>query len=151
MISISLVIQRVLTAASGSWSWSAGGGLIAVSIVFTLGAVTGFLIATQVLRRYIVAAALGASTARAGCRCSGRASRSASRASLFVILMRVDATLLGFLTGGDDNSEVGIYGAAFRLVEGTLFISWAVGRLGAPVAVARRPRLRTSRAATSSG
>ena len=36
-----------------------------------------------------------------------------------------DATLLGLLTGGEDNREVGVYGAAIRLVEGTLFVSWA--------------------------
>jgi len=125
MISISLVIQRVLTAAVGIAVMERGGGLIAVSIVFTLGALTGFLIATQVLRRYIVAARWELDRARWVPLL--RAGIPIGVASLvFVILMRVDATLLGLLTGGDDNSEVGIYGAAFRLVEGTLFISWAV-------------------------
>ncbi|HEY7453290.1 MAG TPA: flippase [Thermoleophilaceae bacterium] len=125
MISISLVIQRVLTAAVGIAVMEAGGGLIAVSVVFSLGAVTGFLIATQVLRHWVVAARWELDRSRWVPLL--RAGVPIGIASvIFVVLMRIDATLLGLLTGGDDNSEVGVYAAAFRLVEGTLFISWAV-------------------------
>jgi O-antigen/teichoic acid export membrane protein len=41
--------------------------------------------------------------------------------------LKVDAVLLGLLTGGADNSEVGVYGAAFRLVEATMFLTWSFG------------------------
>lgn len=125
MISISLVIQRVLTAVAGIAVMRAGGGLVAVSVVFALGALAGFLIATQVLRRYVVAARFELDRSR--WLPLLKAGIPIGVASLtFVVLMRVDATLLGLLAGGDDNSEVGIYGAAYRLAEGTLFISWAV-------------------------
>jgi O-antigen/teichoic acid export membrane protein len=55
MISISLVVQRVLTATVGIAVLLAGGGVIAVSVVFTAGAFVGLLVATQVLRRFVVA------------------------------------------------------------------------------------------------
>jgi len=42
---------------------------------------------------------------------------------LFVLLLRLDVTLLSFLAG---EAEVGLYAAAYRLVEGTQFIAWAV-------------------------
>lgn len=45
---------------------------------------------------------------------------------LYATLMKVDIALLSFLNGGD-NTEVGHYGAAYRLIEATMFISWAFG------------------------
>ena len=125
MISISLVIQRILTATAGIAVMKSGGGLLAVSVVFTAGAVAGLLIATQVLRRYVVATRFEFDRARWAPLLKAGIPIGIS-SLMFVVLMRVDATLLGLLTGGDDNSEVGVYGAAYRLAEGTLFISWAV-------------------------
>lgn len=124
MISISLVVQRTLTAGVGIAVLLAGGGVVAVSVVFAAGALIGLLIATQVLRRFVVAPRWEIDRSRwlplvkAGVPIG-------LAALLFTILLRLDATLLGLLTGGDDNTEVGVYAAAFRLVEGTLFVSWA--------------------------
>lgn len=124
MISISLVVQRTLTAAVGIALLLSGSGLVVASIVFTAGAAAGLLVASWVLRRFVVRPRWNLDRSRwiplvkAGIPI-GLASL------LFTILLRADAALLGFLSGGDDNSEVGLYGAAFRLVEGTLFISWA--------------------------
>lgn len=42
------------------------------------------------------------------------------------MLLRLDVILLGVLSG-DGNEEVGVYGAAFRLMEATMFLSWAFG------------------------
>lgn len=125
MISISLVVQRALTAAAGIAVLLSGGGLVAVSIVFTAGAFLGLLTATQVLRRYVVAPRWEIDRSRwlpllkAGVPIG-------LAGFLFMLLLRLDASLLGFLSGGEDNSEVGIYGAAFRAVEATLFIPWAL-------------------------
>lgn len=125
MISISLVVQRSLTAAVGIAVLLSGGGLVAVSMVFAVGSVVGLLTAIQVLRRYVVTPRWEIDRSRwlpllkAGVPI-GLAS------FLFMLLLRLDASLLGFLTGGEDNSEVGIYGAAFRAVEATLFIPWAL-------------------------
>jgi O-antigen/teichoic acid export membrane protein len=43
---------------------------------------------------------------------------------LSMTLLKLDQVLLSFMAGGD-NREVGLYGAAFRLIEATLFISWS--------------------------
>jgi len=40
-------------------------------------------------------------------------------------LVRIDQTLLSFLSDAPGNTEVGFFGAAFRLVEATMFIGWA--------------------------
>ena len=39
-----------------------------------------------------------------------------------MLLLKVDVLLLSFLT---NNAEVGLYAAAYRLVEGTQFVAWA--------------------------
>ena len=124
MISISLVIQRTLTAAVGVVVLLSGGGVIAVSIVFLGGAVVGLLVATEVLRRFVVAPRWHLDRSR--WMPLLRAGVPIGLATLiFTILLKVDAALLGFLAGGEDNREVGVYGAAFRVIEATLFISWA--------------------------
>ena len=64
---------------------------------------------------------------------------------VFTVLLRLDQVLLSFLSGGD-NSEVGFYGAAFRLVEATMFISWSFAAAFLPW-VARREREETQRLA----
>jgi O-antigen/teichoic acid export membrane protein len=43
---------------------------------------------------------------------------------LFTVLLRVDTVLISLLT---NNRQVGIYGAAFRLLESTMFLSWSFG------------------------
>ncbi|MGI8873790.1 MAG: oligosaccharide flippase family protein [Egibacteraceae bacterium] len=124
MISISLVVQRTLTAAVGIALLLSGSGLITVSIVFSAGAVLGLLVTTQVLHRFVVVVrwrldrSMWLPLVRAGVPIG-------LVTLVFTVLMRVDVVLLGVLTGGEDNNEVGFYGAAFRLVEATLFISWA--------------------------
>lgn len=124
MISISLVVQRVLTASVGIAVLLSGGGVIAVSVVFTAGALVGLVVATQVLRRFVVAPRWEFDRSRWLPLLKAGAPIGLA-ALLFATLLRLDATLLGLLTGGEDNSEVGIYGAAFRLAEATLFITWA--------------------------
>lgn len=124
MISISLVVQRTLTAAVGIALLLSGSGLVVASVVFSAGAVVGLLVASQVLRRFVVAPRWKLDRSR-WIRLVKAGIPIGLASLLFTILLRADAALLGFLSGGDDNSEVGLYGAAFRLVEGTLFISWA--------------------------
>lgn len=124
MISISLVIQRTLTAAIGIAVLLSGGGVISVSIVFLGGSIVGLLVATEVMRRFVVSPRWRVDRSRWIPLL--RAGVPIGLATLiFTILLKVDAALLGFLAGGEDNSEVGVYAAAFRVIEATLFISWA--------------------------
>lgn len=122
-ISAVLIIQRILTAAGCALALVLGGRLIAVSGVYAVCALIGFLIGAWALRRFVVAPEWVVDRSRwwpiakAGVPIG-------ILALLSMTLLKLDQVLLSFLSGGD-NTEVGYYGAAFRLVEATLFVSWA--------------------------
>ncbi|HWI06585.1 MAG TPA: oligosaccharide flippase family protein [Solirubrobacteraceae bacterium] len=131
LISISIVIQRVLTALVGIAVLLSGGGLVAVSIIFMAGALTGFAVAVLVLRRFVVRPRWRVDRARWPALIKAGVPIGVA-ALLFTLVLRLDITLLGVLSGADGNEEVGVYGAAFRLVEATMFLSWAFGAAALP-------------------
>ena len=45
---------------------------------------------------------------------------------MFTVLLRLDATLISFFTHGDQ-TQVAHYGAAYRLIDATMFVPWAFG------------------------
>lgn len=122
-ISVSLIVQRVLTAAAGVGVLLLGGGLVAVSMVMLISAVIGFAVITVLMDRRVI-------------HILPRLDRSRWMALLkagipvgmvgvlMTALLKVDQTLISFLSDGG-NREVGFYGAAFRLIEATLFIGWS--------------------------
>lgn len=122
-ISLTLILQRILTAIGGVAALALGGRVIAVSAVYAVCALIGFLFGAWTLRRFVVAPQWTVDRSRwwplakAGVPIGILALMS-------MTLLKLDQVLLSFLSGGD-NREVGIYGAAFRLVEATLFISWS--------------------------
>lgn len=122
-ISLTLILQRILTAVAGVTALALGGRLIAVSAVYAVCALLGFLFGAWALRRYVVAPKWAVDRSRwwpiakAGVPIG-------ILALVSMTLLKLDQVLLSFLSGGD-NREVGIYGAAFRLIEATLFISWS--------------------------
>jgi O-antigen/teichoic acid export membrane protein len=121
----SLIIQRTAVALVGVAVLLKGGGLLAVSIVFCLGGLLGLLSSLGWMYRFVVRPRLGLDRSRwAGIVRVGLPLGLAS--TLYYALLRLDASLLSFLKGGD-NTEVGQYGAAFRLIEATMFVSWAFG------------------------
>lgn len=124
-ISISLAVQRITTAAGAIAVLELGGGLKEVALVYLVCAVLGFGILVWALPAFVAAprwrversrlvplALAGIPVGLAGL--------------LFTFLLRADTVLLSFLTHGD-NAQVGIYGAAFRLIEATMFLSWVLG------------------------
>jgi O-antigen/teichoic acid export membrane protein len=122
-ISLTLILQRILTAIAGLIVLSAGGGLIGVSVVFAVTAVIAFAVGTWTLRRYVVAPRWVVDRSRWWPLV--KAGLPIGIVSLLsVTLLKLDQVLLSFMSGGD-NREVGLYGAAFRLIEATLFISWS--------------------------
>ena len=131
LISISIVIQRVLTALVGIAVLVSGGGLVAVSIIFMAGAFAGFAVAALVLRRFVVRPQWRVDRARWPALVKAGIPIGVA-AVLFTLVLRLDVTLLGVLAGTDGNEEVGVYGAAFRLVEATMFLSWAFGAAALP-------------------
>jgi O-antigen/teichoic acid export membrane protein len=120
-VATSLALQRIATAAIGIPVMVLGGGLLPVCIVYLATALLACGYAAWVLRRGIGLPRvwLSADSARA----LVRRSLPIGIATIFgAVLFRVDATMLGLIKSDD---AVGIYSAAYRLLEGTLFVSYA--------------------------
>jgi O-antigen/teichoic acid export membrane protein len=117
-----VVVQRVVTATVGIAVLAAGFGVVAVALSYGLGALTGSTLAVSSLRR-VAPSALGrpkpgrwGEVIRAGAPFAGQ--------DVFgTLLARQDAVLLSMLA---TNAAVGLYGAAYRLFEATLFISQSI-------------------------
>jgi O-antigen/teichoic acid export membrane protein len=125
LVSVSLIVQRVATAVVGVVLMLGGAGLVAVSAVFLGGALLGFLSAVILLRQAVVRPRRQIDRSR--WLPLVRAGVPIGLVSLlFTVLLQFDATLLSFLTGGD-NTEVGFYSAAFRFVATFFFLSWVLG------------------------
>ena len=125
LISVSLIVQRVTTAAVGVVLMLGGAGLVAVAAVYLGGALLGFVSAVILLRRAVVRPRREIDPSR--WLPLVRAGVPIGLVSLlFTVLLQIDATLLSFLTGGD-NTEVGVYSAAFRFVAAFFFLSWVFG------------------------
>lgn len=120
---LAAIVQRVVTTAVTLVVLASGGGVVAVSLVYACGAVLAFLLALWALRRYVV-------------RVRWRIDRTLWRPIVtagvpigiatvfFSLLLTFDSVLLGLLR---ESGDVGLYGAAFRLVETTMFLSWGLG------------------------
>jgi O-antigen/teichoic acid export membrane protein len=121
LISLSLVLQRVATAVVGIVVLMAGGGVIASSLVYAGGALLGLALSELSVRRLV-----GRRPRPEPHRWPGLLKASfpiGVSAVLFILLMRLDVTVLSFIAG---EAEVGLYAAAYRLVEATQFIAWAI-------------------------
>jgi O-antigen/teichoic acid export membrane protein len=137
LLSISLIVQRVATAGAGIAVLAAGGGILEVSLVFFGGSLLGLAVAGVVMRRYVARPRMTIDRTRwwpilqAGIPIG-------LVTMVLTVLIKVDQVLLSFLEGGD-NSEVGFYGAAFRVVEATMFISWSFAAAFLPWVAHRGP------------
>ena len=96
----------------------AGGGLVAAGVVYLGGAVVGFVATEYMWRRFTPAPRPRPTPAGALALLRG-GHPDRGRGALFVLLLKVDVLLLRSLT---NNAEVGLYAAAYRLVEGTQFV-----------------------------
>ena len=123
-------VQRMVTTAIGVVSvTAANAGIVAVSLGYVAGSVVG-------------AALLVTAVERRGLRPQANVSLKKARAiavdswplgigtALGAVLARADAILLSALATA---SVVGLYGAAYRVMESTFFVSWAVGMAVYPV------------------
>lgn len=130
-LSASLVLQRLFTAAVGAVVLLNGGGLLEVSIVFAAGAVVGLVSAAFWQWRRVVAPVWDVARER-WWPLARRAAPLGLVIAVATILHRVDATMLGLLSEGTDNTDVGEYGAATRIVFATSFLSWAFAGAAMP-------------------
>jgi len=126
---VALISQRTLTAAAGIAALLAGAGVVTVSAIYLVGSVFGFALALWLLLRRVARPALEVQPARWPALM--RAAAAIGLTSVFaVILFRVDMTMLAAF---EPNDVVGDYGAAYRLLEATLFVSWSVSSALYPV------------------
>jgi O-antigen/teichoic acid export membrane protein len=121
---VGLVAQRTVTAGVGIAVLLEGGGLIPASLVFLGGSIVGYLVTWFYMRRVVqpefrpdrsqfmnvlkISAPIGVASL------------------MFTVLLRLDATLISFFTHGDQ-AQVARYGAAYRLIDATMFVPWAFG------------------------
>jgi O-antigen/teichoic acid export membrane protein len=118
---VGLMIQRFSTAAVGMALLLAGGGVVAVALVWLGGSLASLAYATVRLARARLLPEPRSSWRRGRALITG--SFAIGLAGIFsTVLFRVDSTMLSLL---EDNAAVGLYGVAYRLLESTLFLSFA--------------------------
>lgn len=121
-VSALVVLQRLVTGGLVLGVLAAGAGIVPVSGMFLVGSVATILLAMRLLRFVVLPTW---SVQRSRLLPLLRAGIPIGLLLLFLtLLLRVDMVLLSFLSG---NHEVGIYGAAYRLFESTMFLSWSFG------------------------
>ena len=122
LLAASLVVQRVLTAIIGIAALAAGYGVVTVAALYSVGAAVGLAVGAVLLVRD-----LGAPRGRVEPRGWPRMTRLSYPFALQdifgTLLFKLDAVLLAALA---TQAAVGRYGAAYRLLESTLFIGWAL-------------------------
>jgi O-antigen/teichoic acid export membrane protein len=133
-VPVALISERFATAAAGIALLFAGAGVVGVSAVFLGGALLALAIASRLLVRHVVRPRFVLDPSLAGPLM--RAAAPIGLAGIAgVVLFRVDTVMLAAFK---PDSVVGNYGAAYRLFESTLFLSWAVGAAAYPVYSRRR-------------
>lgn len=130
-----LLLQRLATAIVGVAIILAGGGLVALCTVFLVGSLVGLVYPAWRLARRISIPRLELS--REACRWLFFAALPLGVSGIFtIVLFRVDTLILALL---DTKVAVGLYGSAYRLLDATLFVSFAfVTALVPTLARARR-------------
>jgi O-antigen/teichoic acid export membrane protein len=115
-----LLLQRVSTTILGIAVLALGGGLVAISAVFLIAAMlaTVYLFQQLIALRGWVPVTLSLDAAR---KLYAVAFPLGLSAVFTTLLFRVDAVILAWFK---PDAIVGLYGAAYRVLEGTLFLSW---------------------------
>ena len=120
---VSVVAQRIPAAGLGIAALAAGYGVTAVAIAYTAGSVIGLVLAIAFLRRHMPDIAWRLDRAR----WRGLVSTNipyAAQDIFGVLLARLDAVLLSAMA---TQAAVGRYGAAYRLLEATFFLTSSIG------------------------
>jgi O-antigen/teichoic acid export membrane protein len=124
-----LIFQRLATSVVGVIALLAGAGVVEVALIYLGAALAALALAAGLVVRKIVQPRFEIDRTR--WKPLMWAALPVGIAGVFgTVLFRVDTTILA---GFESESVVGNYGAAFRLFEATLFLSWAVGTALYPV------------------
>lgn len=122
LLALSLVVQRLSAAAGAIAALAAGFGVVTVAAIYS-GAAGLHLALCFVLLARRVGLPRRALSRREWPGLARTSAPFAAQEVFGVLLFRLDAVLLSLLA---TQAAVGVYGAAYRLFEATLFISWAL-------------------------
>jgi O-antigen/teichoic acid export membrane protein len=140
-VPIVILVQRALTVTVSVAALMAGAGVVAVAAIYLAGAVAAFALACALVRRRVARPRLHV-TPRDWPALFAAAAPVGVATVLALLLFRADMAILALF---EPESVVGNYGAAFRVFESTLFVSWAVTTAVFPVlarlTVSSRPSL----------
>jgi O-antigen/teichoic acid export membrane protein len=129
LVAISVVVQRVGSAALGLALLGAGYGVVAVAASYTAGSAVGFVLACALTARAIGTPRLEAS-GRGWRRLTAASFPFAAEDVFTVLLFRVDAVILSLMAA---EAAVGRYGAAYRLLEATFFLTYSLSGAFSPM------------------
>ena len=128
-VPIGLLTQRFFTAAVGLAALALGASVVSVAAIVLVGALLSFSLSLLLLLKKVARPAIAVDPSiwwplmRA-------AIPLGIAGVLGSLLFRVDTVMLA---GYESKAVVGAYGAAYRLFESTLFLSWSVGAAVYPV------------------
>ncbi len=122
LLAKSLVIQRVSTAALGIAALAAGYGVVTVAALYSVGSALGYTVAVSSLRRH-VGIPQRTIDPRGWRRLVATSFPFAIQDVFTAMLFKLDAVILSLIA---TQAAVGRYGAAYRLLESTMFIGWAL-------------------------
>jgi O-antigen/teichoic acid export membrane protein len=122
LIPVVLITQRWLTTAVAALALFSGRGVVTVAAIYCTGSFVAALFAAQLMFRKIARPRL-----QVDVRGALAVTRTAVPVGLgivaYLVLSRIDTTMLEIFKPA---SEVGQYGAAYRLLETTAFVAWSV-------------------------
>lgn len=127
-VPVVIITQRALTAAFGISALVAGADVVAVAAIYLACAVVALGLAQVLLRRVVRPRFL--LRPRSWTPLFWAAAPVGIASVFSLLLFRIDTAILALF---DSTAVVGAYGAAFRLFEATLFLSWAVRTAVYPV------------------
>lgn len=128
-VPVVIITQRLITAVVGIAAVLAGASVVAVSVIYLGAAMAALVLAYVLMARRVARPHLAVSTG-SWHRLLVAAAPVGVASVLSLLMFRVDTAILAFL---ESDEVVGAYGAAFRLFEATLFLSWAVTTAVFPV------------------
>jgi O-antigen/teichoic acid export membrane protein len=122
LLAASLVVQRILASGLGLVALATGHGVVTVAAAYSAGAAAGLALSLALVPRVI-----GPLRPRVERRGWGRLTRASAPFAVqdvfSAMLFKVDAVILSIMV---TSAAVGRYGAAYRLLESTMFVSVAM-------------------------
>jgi O-antigen/teichoic acid export membrane protein len=141
-VSAALIVQRFATAVLAVTALALGFGLVGLAATYLAGTVIGATGVLLSVRRMGVRFDLRSMERRSFLQ-TGRMSVAVGIDTMVALaLFRVDQVILGSMKG---THAVGLYAAAYKLLETVLFLSWAVARAVYPVMSSANDRWRVRR------